>query len=189
MSANHYIRCEVPESLKQAVEQRCKATGQSLKELVADALRQYLQSHERSLFQTSTIGALVEGIDEGETTIEELKKHGDFGIGTFNDLDGEMIELDGKFYQISSDGHAYPAKDSQKTPFATVTFWQPDVTVLLDRSLNYLELQAYLDSLMSTKNLFYAIKVQGRFAYIQSRSVPKQRNATRLAEVAAHQST
>lgn len=84
---------------------------------------------EESVFQTSTINALVEGIYEGDTTVKELKKHGDFGIGTFDDLDGEMIELDSKFYQIKSDGHAYPVKASMKTPFAIVTFWQPDVTV------------------------------------------------------------
>jgi len=38
----------------------------------------------------------------------ELKRNGDFGIGTFNALDGEMIGLDGAFYQIKVDGVAYP---------------------------------------------------------------------------------
>ena len=27
----------------------------------------------------------------GKVTYAELAKHGDFGLGTFNDLDGEMI--------------------------------------------------------------------------------------------------
>lgn len=114
MSGKHYIHCEVPEGLKQAIEEQCH-TGQTLKQIVIDALQQYLQMHKGSLFQASTINALVEGINEGDTTVKELKKHGDFGIGTFDDLDGEMIELDGKFYQIKSDGHAYPVKDSMKT--------------------------------------------------------------------------
>jgi acetolactate decarboxylase len=189
MSSKHYIHCEVSGVLKQAIEQRRETTGQTLKEIVVNALRQYLQVDEEALFQTSTIGALVEGVDEGDTTIEELKQHGDFGIGTFDDLDGEMIELEGKFYQIKSDGHAYVVKDSLKTPFATVTFWKPDVTVLLDRPLDYLGLQEYLDSLILTKNMFYAIKIQGSFDYVQARSVPKQPNHTRLAEVATHQPT
>lgn len=184
-----YLHCEVPEDLKQAIEQRRKATGQALKQIVAEALRQYLHIAEETLFQTSTVGALVEGVDEGDTTIKALKQHGDFGIGTFDDLDGEMVELDGTFYQIKSDGHAYPVKDSQKTPFATVTFWQPDTTVLLDWSLDYLGLQEYLDSLILTKNMFYAIKIQGSFAYVQTRSVPRQHHHTRLAEAAAHQPT
>lgn len=189
MSGEHYIHCEVPEGLKQAIEQRCQTTGQTLKQIVIDALQQYLPIYQGSLFQVSTINALVEGIDEGDTTVKELKKHGDFGIGTFDHLDGEMIELEGKFYQIKSDGHAYPVKDSMKTPFATVTFWEPDVSVLLNQSLDYAGLQEYLDNLIPSQNMFYAIKIQGSFEYVQTRSVPKQRNHTRLAEVAAQQST
>jgi acetolactate decarboxylase len=139
-----------------------------------------LQTYEGSLFQVSTINALVEGIEEGDSTVKELKKHRDFGIGTFDDLDGEMIELDGKFYQIKSDGHAYPVKDFMKTRFATVTFWEPDVTVLLNQSLDYAKLQEYLDNLIPSQNMFYAIKIQGSFEYVQTRSVAKQRNHTRL---------
>lgn len=37
-------------------------------------------------------------------TYGQLKNHGNFGIGTFVDLAGEMVALDGKFYQMNSDG-------------------------------------------------------------------------------------
>lgn len=89
------------------------------------------------LFQTSTINALSEGVYDGEITYGELKKHGDVGIGTFNDLDGEMIELDGNFYQIKADGIVYLVDDSMRTPFAVVTFFEPDKTLLLDKSMDY----------------------------------------------------
>jgi len=62
----------------------------------------YSQENRDVLFQTSTINALLEGVYEGEMTYKELKQHGDFGIGTFNGLDGEMIGLEGKFYQIKA---------------------------------------------------------------------------------------
>ena len=54
------------------------------------------------LFQVSTIDALLEGVYDGDLTFEELKNQGDLGIGTFNALDGEMIGLDGEFYQIKT---------------------------------------------------------------------------------------
>jgi acetolactate decarboxylase len=127
------------------------------------------------LFQTSTINALLEGVYDGDTTYKELKKHGDLGIGTFNALDGEMIGLDSNFYQIRSDGIAYPVEDSMKTPFAVVTFFEPDKTFLLDKSLDYNQLEEYLDNLIPTKNIFYAIKIEGVFSYIKSRSVPRQK--------------
>lgn len=134
----------------------------------------YSQESKDILFQTSTINALLEGIYDGEMTYKELKQHGGFGIGTFNNLDGEMIGLEGKFYQIKADGIAYPVDDSMKTPFAAVTFFESDKTVLLDKTVDYQELRQYLDNLLPTKNIFYAIKIKGRFKYIKTRSVPKQ---------------
>ena len=56
------------------------------------------------VFQSSTINALLKGVYDGEVSFGELKRNGDFGIGTFNALDGEMIGLDGTFYQIKVDG-------------------------------------------------------------------------------------
>ncbi len=55
-----------------------------------------------TLYQVSTLSALLEGVYDGETTFAELKPHGDFGIGTFNALDGEMICVDGHTYQASA---------------------------------------------------------------------------------------
>lgn len=46
------------------------------------------------------LDALLEGGYEGEMTYGQLRCHGDFGIGTFNGLDGEMIGFDGRFCHI-----------------------------------------------------------------------------------------
>ena len=134
----------------------------------------HLQKDRDVLFQTSTINALLEGIYDGETTYGELKQHGDFGLGTFNGLDGEMVGLDGKFYQVKADGIAYPVSDSAKTPFAVVTFFKTDKTVLLKKAEDYSQLKQYLDYSLPTKNIFYAIKIEGVFKYIKTRSVPGQ---------------
>ena len=80
-----------------------------------------LQADRDTLFQVSTINVLMNGSYEGAMSIGELKRHGDLGIGTFDALDGEMICLDGAFYQIKADGIAYPAPDSLTTPFAVIT--------------------------------------------------------------------
>ncbi|MCP8318695.1 MAG: acetolactate decarboxylase, partial [Candidatus Methylarchaceae archaeon HK01B] len=100
-----------------------------------------LQENDDILFQTSTISALLEGAYDGNMTYGELKKHGDFGLGTFNGLDGEMAGLDGTFYQVKDDGIAYPVDDSIKTPFALVTFFEADKLNFLDDSLNYTQLK------------------------------------------------
>jgi acetolactate decarboxylase len=126
------------------------------------------------IFQTSTINALFKGIYDGDVTYKELKKYGDFGLGTFNSLDGEMIALNGKFYQIKADGKVYPVDDSMKTPFATVTFFEPDRTILIKNAMSYETIQNYLDSLLPSNNIFYSIKLEGVFKFIKLRSVPRQ---------------
>jgi acetolactate decarboxylase len=75
-------------------------------------------AHE--VYQSSTINALLEGVYDGDMTCGQLRRHGDFGIGTFNALDGEMIGFDGHFWQIRGDGRVHPVPDAYKTPFATV---------------------------------------------------------------------
>lgn len=126
------------------------------------------------IFQTSTINALFKGLYDGNVTYKELKKYGDFGLGTFNSLDGEMIALNGKFYRIKADGKVYPVDDSMKTPFATVTFFEPDRTILIKNAMSFKKLQNHLDSLLPSNNIFYSIKIEGAFKYIKFRSVPRQ---------------
>ncbi len=127
-----------------------------------------------TLFQTSTIGALLTGIYDGSMSFQELKRHGNFGLGTVNGLDGEMIGLDGKFYQIKSNGIAYEIPDVSKTPFALVTFFQPEQSIDLKGKLNYQQFQQELDRQLSTKNYPYAIRIRGEFSGLKLRSVPKQ---------------
>ena len=126
------------------------------------------------LVQTSTIDALLDGVYDGNTTFESLEKYGDFGIGTFNGLDGEMLALDGKFYQIKSDGHAYPVEDNQKTPFAVVTYFQADQKQNLNEGETFKTFKKKSGDYLDSNNIFYAIKITGKFKSMLVRSVPKQ---------------
>jgi acetolactate decarboxylase len=127
------------------------------------------------LFQASMFNALDQGVHEGDFSIRELKKRGDFGIGTFNAIDGEMVVLDGECFQIKADGTALPASDSMRTPFAAVTFFEPDKVVPLGEFKNYDSLKKYLDKELPTKNIFHAIKIEATFKYIKGRSIPPQK--------------
>jgi acetolactate decarboxylase len=132
------------------------------------------QGNDDTLFQISTINALLDGDYTGSMTFGELKRHGTFGLGTFDALDGEMIGLEGGFYQIKSDGVAYPVPDSMTTPFAVVTVFDADKTLPSQEGMDYDGLQSYLDQAIPDKSIFYAVKIDGTFNYIKTRSVPKQ---------------
>ncbi|MFH1692309.1 MAG: acetolactate decarboxylase [Candidatus Omnitrophota bacterium] len=141
-----------------------------------------------TVFQYSTINALLDGFYDGEISIEKLKKKGDFGIGTFNHLNGEMVVLDGHFYQIKSDGSVVEVGPSVKSPFVVLSFFEPEQDVFLKDGLDLEGLEAYLDSLLPNLNYFSAIKIEGQFSFIQTRSVPSQNRPYRpLVEIVKDQ--
>lgn len=126
------------------------------------------------LFQASMLSTLSAGDYDGDIKYREVERHGDFGLGTFDDLDGEMVALEGEFYQIKTDGKAYPVDSSMETPFSVVTFFQPNQVASLNEVLDYEQLKQQLDSLLPSNDIFYAIKIDGVFEYIKARSVPAQ---------------
>lgn len=141
-----------------------------------------------TLVQVSTIDAILNGLYEGMTDFKTLQTYGDFGIGTFVGLDGEMISLDGRFYQVKADGIAYEVPDTMETPFASMTFFDSDKELELAQGMNFTELQVFLDDNLPTENIFYAIKISGTFSYMKTRSVPgQQKPYPPLVEVTANQ--
>jgi len=143
-----------------------------------------------AIYQVSTINALLGGVYAGSESFSDLKKHGDFGIGTFDELDGEMLAFDGEFYRVRSDGKPYKVNDDASTPFASVVFFQPDNSINIDKDINFEDLKITLDKSIPSENLFYAIKVTGNFKNVKTRSVPKQKKPyTDLVEVVKSQPT
>src|SRR5579872_4579943 len=78
----------------------------------------------RSMYQISTSSALVEGIHSGSVPSSTLLEHGDFGLGTFEALAGEMVVLDGLIYQIA--GEVRLRSDDFLVPFAAVARFHED---------------------------------------------------------------
>lgn len=139
------------------------------------------------LFQVSTIDALLLAVYDGVLSVGVLKEKGDFGIGTFDKLEGEMLVVDGECYQVKVDGVAYLVPDEATTPFATVTFFDPDETVQVETA-NFSELKEILEASFPSKNVFYAIRIDGTFPYVKTRSVPAQeRPYPLLVDVTANQ--
>jgi len=149
-----------------------------------------IEHPHHALFQTSTIDALLSGNYDGDVSFAELQAGGDFGLGTFDALDGEMVALDGNFYQVKADGRAYEVDGRLKTPFAVVTFFEPDLRQSLAGPMGYADLCTYLDRLVGDANVCHAVRVDGLFHYVKTRSVPRQRKPyPPLVEVVKHQPT
>jgi acetolactate decarboxylase len=146
------------------------------------------EDHE-TLYQVSTIDALMLGVYDGVQPVSELKKHGDFGIGTFDGLDGEMIVLDGKVYQAKADGRVYLVMDNATTPFATVTIFDRDISLTTNQPMNFSVFSKDMSVRLPSQNMIYAVKVHGTFPWMKVRAIPAQQKPyPTLAEAAKNQS-
>ena len=135
------------------------------------------------VFISAPIAALVEGIYRADTTIGQLRQKGNLGIGTFNDLDGELVLLDGRVYCLRPQGDAEMISDDIRTPFALTTQFEGDTE---DQFVKVEEgaFEPSLLDLVPSNNLMYAIRIDGHFDYVRARSVPKMMNYMPLAEIA-----
>ena len=154
--------------------------------LVNRALAEFLGVGIHTLYQVSTAGALVEGVNQGAISVGTVRQHGDFGLGTFDGLDGEMVLLDGNVYRVRSDGSVDEVEDDALTPFAVATRFEAGRTVDLADS-DLATLTAALDGLRNSSNVFFAVRVDGRFDRIRVRVVCRTAPGVRLVQATANQ--
>lgn len=144
------------------------------------------------MYQISLLQGLTQGDYRGSVTVEELKQHGDIGIGTFDGLDGELIMLGGEVYRAAGDGSVEAVSDNVTVPFSVVTFMDADATTPLKEISNNEALYHKLDQMVERrgKNRFYMIRIDGVFREINVRSVYAQAGPyKRLAEVMEYDQT
>ncbi len=183
----HEIKLQLPEGLWRAIEKRRGETGESIRHIVNAALAGHLEVEHRTLFQVSTSAALVQGIYDGAVTVATLRRHGDLGLGTFEHLDGEMIVLDGEFFQVRSDGSVRIAEETAPSPFAIVTRFVADEELSIAGEADLTALCEELDRRRGTNNLFYANRIDAHFDSIEVRAACKSAEGVPLAEATSHQ--
>jgi acetolactate decarboxylase len=165
------IECNLPDSLYEALLERMRIEEASCDHIVSTALSKCVGKPLHTLFQVSTSAALVEGLYQGAVRVSRLLRHGDFGVGTFVDLDGEMVVLEGVCYRISSDGLVSNVAGDCLIPYAVMTNFSAEFTKASQQFDRFAELVSICDALRSSDNLFFAIRVEGEFAVVKSRTM------------------
>lgn len=184
---SHTVSLNISDSLYSALRNRCAASGETFDHVVQDALAKALGVEHHTLYQVSTSTALVQGVYQGCVTVDTIKSHGDFGLGTFDALDGEGLMLDGHVYQALSDGTVIEPAASSSAPFWVSTEFEPNRSVTLESVESWEELCQQIDKLRNSQNLFAAIRVDGNFEQIHYRVACKTAPGTDLVTATSHQ--
>jgi len=110
------------------------------------------------IFQFSTIGALMGGLATSGPTPSQLPGYGTHGIGTFEKINGELLYIDGKTWQITSDGKTRLADPNVSLPFIQVTQFVPEYSSTVSN--------------LNTKTLLHVFQSQGPEAGGKNSFVP-----------------
>ncbi|MBR1797003.1 MAG: acetolactate decarboxylase [Clostridiales bacterium] len=124
-------------------------------------------------YQVSTLQALALGFSKSVITVEELLQHGDLGLGTFEDVDGEMIVLDGVCYRALSNGDVVIANNEQGVPFASVCRFKSNRQEVIENMDSIDKLKTWLTLRIEEDfglNSMYAVRIDGEFTKVDARS-------------------
>jgi acetolactate decarboxylase len=176
----------IPPSLEVALKNAVARQASSLDSIVTAALSAYFQTSHRA-FQVSTSAALVQGVYQGAVSSRVLLANGNFGLGTFEHLDGEMVVVDGSIYQVHGDGSVQRRQDDFQIPFAVVCRFEPEDSYEIPVANSLKEIAKACDVHRESDNLFYALRVKGVFERMHTRAVKAAREGTGLLAAAETQ--
>lgn len=124
-------------------------------------------------YQVSTLQALALGFSKSVITVGELIQNGNLGLGTFEDVDGEMIVLDGKCYRAQNNGNVVLAENERGVPFAAVCHFQSHRTEEFEKMDTIEDLKKWLTLRIEEDfglNSMYAVRIDGEFSKVDARS-------------------
>ena len=172
----------------QALEAEQRRTGESMSDVIERSLATALGLERHSLYQVSTTSALVKGVFRGAITVADLITHGDFGIGTFDGLDGELVLLDGICHHVGAGGAASVADRGRTVPFAVVTWFDADTSTAIDGVESLTALERAVDAHRPTQNVFVGIRIEGMIDTLALRAACPAAPGENLVQATAHQS-
>jgi acetolactate decarboxylase len=123
-------------------------------------------------------------IYQGAVRVATLREHGDLGLGTFECLDGEMVIIDGHFFQVRFDGSVQEVDDNVLSPFALITGFAPEPALTLDQCPDLAHLTSRIDTLRHSDNVFFALRVDVKFDYVHTRAMCRTKEGVQLVQAA-----
>jgi len=127
------------------------------------------------LTQVSTYDALAAGLYDGVAPLTLLRGRGDFGVGTLQGWNGEVVLLDGTYWLVDGAGQVSRVTDmTATTPFLAVTYFDEDVRRPLAEGTTFADLKTSPAAFLPGVNVIYAAKLEGVFQHVKARSMSTQ---------------
>jgi len=147
-----------------------------------------INQNQDYIYQYSSKNGLLNNDYIGDLTIEAIKRNGEFGLGTFNMVDGEMVIFDGNVYQVLTTGEINNITSEALSPFVLTKFFNSDTSFSLPNNISLDSAQTLISEVVENLDLPLAIKMEGTFKTLLCRSVQKVTDeSVTLEEIIADQ--
>jgi acetolactate decarboxylase len=94
------LKCTLSTGVWGLLQGHSKRACEPLGHIVNKALIAYFDVAHHTIYQVSTATPLIEATYRGAARVGTLREHGDLGLGPFEDLDDEVVTVDGHFFQV-----------------------------------------------------------------------------------------
>ena len=128
---------------------------------------------DNKMYQVSTLQALALGYSKAVINAGELLQEGDTGLGTFEDVNGEMIVMDGHCYRADQSGCITMVAPETGVPFAAVAKLYGEQQFLLRNMPDFASLQTELTRRIEEVfglNSMHIVRIDGEFEKVDARS-------------------
>ena len=142
---------------------------------------------QNKIYQVSTLQALALGYSRSVINAGELLQEGDTGLGTFEDVNGEMIVMDGHCYRADQNGNITVVAPETGVPFAAVAKLYGEQRFPLDNMPDITSVRTELTRKIEERfglNSMHIVRIDGVFERVDARSeAPYRSHHITLKEV------
>ena len=128
---------------------------------------------KNNIYQVSTLQALALGYSKAVISVEELLKEGDTGLGTFEDVNGEMIMMEGHCYRADQDGNVTEVASDTGVPFAAIAKLYGKQQFSLENMPDLSSIRNALNNKIEERfglNSMHIVRIEGLFEKVDARS-------------------
>lgn len=128
---------------------------------------------ENKMYQVSTLQALALGYSRAVINVEELIHNGDTGLGTFEDVNGEMIVMDGHCYRADHSGCVTEVDTTTGVPFAAVAKLNGEQKFEMEHMSDIESIRTELTRKIEERfglNSMHIVRIDGEFEKVDARS-------------------
>jgi acetolactate decarboxylase len=124
--------------------------------------------------QVGTYDYLVQPDFTGLQQVDTVTNHTTLGLGTFANLDGELVMVGGVAYRVPTTGIPERITGKELTPFIQAISFKPTSSGPIPPGTQCSQLIPLINELIGTNQGVVAVRVRGTFTQLEARSVPKQ---------------